>query len=199
MEKYLERDLLNYLYFDLNRMRYIIADEIFEYDVQASAHIFLKNRLKGKSVTVQRESNGKVDNVINEYDTEGNLVNCSLIEMKSFIKKNEKLNYSKILGDIKKLKNKIESNIFGYFILVIKETHFKHKYKNKRNLKKLLNALSGNKKSYDFIAEGTTIKTRIIRSFKTEYKGGKNKTIVHNQQVRLFMFQIIKVTSNRKS
>ena len=189
MEKYLERDLINYLYFDLNRLRYFIGDEIFEYDIQSSIHQFLKQRLKNKNISVQREKQGKVDIVIQIRDEKRNQLSSTLIEVKSFIKNRENINYKKIYSDIQKLSIKIKKNVEGYFLLVIKESHLNQKRSNPL-LSTFITTLKSKKKTHNFIIEEHLVKTRIIRSLKTSYEKGDKVDKVHKAQVRLFIFQL---------
>ena len=196
MDKNLQRDLICFLYFDLNRLRYIIGDEIFEYDIQANIHQFLKYRLKNKNTIVQREREGKVDIVIVSKNDEGIVHNYTFIEVKSFIKKSEIFDYNKIHDDIKKLSDKISERdkiSDGYLIVAVKQSHFLN---TDKVFKSLLKALSGKKKSYEFEygKEREKIKAGIIRSFITYYSGKSDneghKSEVHKAQIRLFMFHL---------
>jgi predicted small secreted protein len=189
MEKYLERELINYLYFDLNRLRYFIGDEIFEYDIQSSIHQFLKQKLKNKNLFVQREKQGWVDIVIQTRDVKGKPIPQTLIEVKSFIKSRKKINYSKICDDIRKLSKKNFENVEGYFLLAIKESHFNNR-KSNQLLSTFITTLRSKKKNYNFIIDGHSVNTRIIRSLKTSYEKGDAKDKVHKAQVRLFIFQL---------
>ena len=104
MNKNLERDLVNYLYFELNKENFFLRDEIFEYDVQFKVHEFLKYRFQNGNHTVTREKH-KVDHVIENMDENRNLLNETFIELKNFIKSSERLSSKKISNYIKKLKN----------------------------------------------------------------------------------------------
>ena len=188
MDKNFERKLLNYLYYDLNRLRYFVRDEIFEYDIQSSIHQFLMLRFNNnKNVLVHREKAGKVDHVIQENDENGKTKHSTLIELKSFIKKHERLVLSKVKGDIEKLYDKRGKDIDLYLIIAIKEKHFNS---TDSTLGKFIDALT-KKNTYNFNISSKIIKTRIIRSLKTSYVKN-DKTIVHKEQIRLFMFQIKK-------
>jgi hypothetical protein len=68
MDKNVERDLVNYLYFELNKQVFIVDYEIFEYDVQYHTHVFLKNKFKNTYNKVKREKN-KIDHTIECYYT----------------------------------------------------------------------------------------------------------------------------------
>jgi len=191
MDKKIERRLMNFLYYDLNRLRYFIMDEIFEYDIQASIHKFLMLSLNNKNVLVQREKEGRVDHVITENDENGNTKHLTLIELKSFIKKHERLNIKKIEDDISKLHKRITECIelsSGYLIIAIKE---KHLASSKATLKGFIDAIN-TKNVYSFKIESIIIKTTIIRSRKTSFfKNGK--TTIHKDQIRLFAFRIKKI------
>ena len=183
-----ERKLLNYLYYDLNRLRYFVKDEIFEYDIQSSIHQYLKLSFNNKNVLIKRENKGKVDHVIQITD-ENNRNIYILIELKSFIKKHEKFTIKKIEGDIKKLYKKINENTEkteGYLIIVIKESHLNNK---DTNSSKFINVLKNNKRSYFFKINESLIRTRIIKSRKTMFLK-KNKCNIHKDQLRLFLIQI---------
>ena len=191
MKANFERKLLNYLYYDLNRLQYFVRDEIFEYDIQSSIHQFLMLSFNNKNALVQRERNGKVDHVIHENDENGKPKHCTLIELKSFIKKHEKLNIKKIEDDIEKLNRLItgsNENTEGYLIIAIKENHFNKT--NNSTLSDFIDALS-KMNTCNFNIDGKKIKTRIIRSLKTSYVKN-DKPVVHKEQIRLFMFQIKK-------
>lgn len=190
MDKNIERDLINYLFFELNKQRFLIQDEIFEYDVQSIIHFFLKLKYKNTESKVKREKD-KTDHVIECNEK------TSFIEVKSFIKNNEPLNYKKIFGDILKLNNKSSNDVKTYFILVIKESHLGNRSRKYKELIKCLNDV--NQKTLKFNIDNKVINTRIIRSYKTVYtekvkdKNKDNKIVnhIHKSQIRVFMFQII--------
>lgn len=192
MEKHIERDLINYLYFELNKQRFLIQDEIFEYDVQSIIHFFLKLKYKNTGFKVKREKN-KTDHVI-ECNQE-----TSLIEVKSFIKNNEPLNHKKIYTDILKLNKNSSKDVQSYFILVIKESHLGNRSRKYKELIECLNNV--NQKTFKFNIDNLDINTRIIRSYKTVYtekektndKDKDNKIVnhIHKSQIRVFMFQLI--------
>lgn len=188
MEKQLERDLINYLYFELNRLRFFIYDEIFEYDIQSFIHQFLKIKFINTKLKVKREKN-KIDHVIQQYDGENKLLRSTVIEVKSYIKSHERINLLNISKDVVKLKNRIPSSYSeGYFILVIKEAHLKSK---KGVLIEFLTSLNGKKKVYNFNTSHGKIKSRIIRSVKTTYSESDKNSYNHKSQVRVFMFQVL--------
>ena len=85
LDKNFERDLVNYLFFELNKQTFIIEDEIFEYDVQYYIHSFLKFKFKNTNYKVKREKH-KTDHIIEKYDHKNKLVEETFIELKSFIK-----------------------------------------------------------------------------------------------------------------
>lgn len=195
MDKNLERDLVNYLFFELNKQVFIIDDEIFEYDVQYYIHSFLKFKFKNTNNKVKREKY-KTDHVIECYD-ENKLESEIQIELKTFIKSQESLSNEKIYGDIDKLHKTMSSNNEYYFLLVVKE---KHLTKISDKNKDLIECLNSNQKKFTFISGNKKIKTRIIRSFNTSYLV-KEKTEnnfsdsyiskYHRNQIRVFMFQIL--------
>lgn len=197
MDKNLERDLVNYLFFELNKQVFIIDDEIFEYDVQYYIHTFLKFRFKNTNTKVKREKH-KTDHIIECYDENKQLDNEIQIELKTFIKSQESLSRLKIYNDINKLHKTMSSNNEYYFLLVVKE---KHLTKISDKNKDLIECLNGNQKKFTFITGNKKIKTRIIRSFNTSYLV-KEKTAnnysdsyinkYHRNQIRVFMFQILK-------
>ena len=80
MEKHLERDIVNYLYFDLNRLRYFVKDEVFEYDIQSSMNHFINNRLD-KNFDITREKR-KIDLVIDKKINGGVVISTDIIEIK---------------------------------------------------------------------------------------------------------------------
>ncbi len=183
MDKSLERDLINYLYFDLNRLRYFVDDEIFEYDIQSSIHLFLKMKLKNMNLNIKREK-GKVDHVIEFYNEQKNIQYSSLIEVKSFIKKHEKFDINKINKDIVKLNDRINLNDEGYLIVALKESHLANSNND------LGSIFSSNKRVYNLIKDNITVKTRIIKSFKTTYSIINEGSIKHKSQIRIYMFQV---------
>lgn len=192
LDKSLERELLNYLYFDLNRIRFIVKDEIFEYDVQSSIHQFLKYRLKNKGLKIIREKE-KIDHVIQRLDTEGKPEHSALIEVKSFIKVRENLRLPPILKDITKLHERIGPGMAGYFVLVVKESHLRSRNKE---LEHLVTALSGTSRTYKFLDGKAKISTRIIRSVRTSYSDKEKNQRPHKSQVRIFMFQLLPSNKN---
>ena len=187
MEKQFERDLINYLYFDLNRFRYFVQDEIFEYDIQSCIHQFLKIKYKNSNIKIKREKY-KSDHVIEFLNDKGDIIFTTLLEVKSFIKTHESLSFIKILKDVDSLYKDISLDIFGYFILVVKESHLNNKSKK---LTSLIKSLNGTNKIHYFDSGSKKIKTRIIRSFKTIYTNKENVNQVHKSQIRIFMFQIL--------
>jgi hypothetical protein len=195
MDKNLERDLINYLFFELNKQVFIIDDEIFEYDVQYYIHTFLRFKFKNTNHRVKREKQ-KTDHVIecyNEFEHNSEIQ----IELKTFIKSKESLSYDKIYHDINKLHSTLTSNNKCYFLLVVKEKHMtKISHKNKD----LIECLNSNLKKFTFISDNKKIKTRIIRSFNTSYlervKSSNNFSDsyinkYHKKQIRVFMFQVL--------
>jgi hypothetical protein len=195
MDKNLERDLINYLFFELNKQVFIIDDEIFEYDVQYYIHTFLRFKFKNTNHRVKREKH-KTDHVIECYD-EFKLKSEIQIELKTFIKSKESLSYDKIYHDINKLHKTMTSNNKCYFLLVVKERHMtKISHKNKD----LIECLNSNQKKFTFISDNKKINTRIIRSFNTSYfervKSSNNFSDsyinkYHKKQIRVFMFQLL--------
>jgi hypothetical protein len=181
MEKNFERGLINYLYHDINRMMYFVKDEIFEYDIQSSIHNYLRFSFDSAKYKIAREINGKVDHVIMEKLTS----KTTLIEVKSFIKNQEKFNYEKIKRDIEKTSKKIKeiNDTEGYLILISKQSQLKSKNEKSNELIKLI---TGKNQRVDF----GVIKTRLVRSYRTLYEK-ENKFITHKSQIRVFMFQII--------
>jgi len=192
MEKNIERDLINYLFFELNKQRFLIQDEIFEYDIQAILHEYLKLKFNNSAFKVKREKR-KIDHVI-EPAFEGANKNITYLELKSFIKNKETLNFNKITADIEKLNKISNNNIDSYFILVAKESHLKSKSIESKNL---INCLNTNQKFFTFLIGNNKIKTRVLKSFKTIYVEKGNKTDdsiilnLHKSQIRVFMFQLI--------
>lgn len=180
MEKHLERDLVNYLYFDINRLRYFVKDEVFEYDIQSSMNHFIKNRLND-NFDITREKR-KIDLVIDKKSDDGEVISTDIIEIKSFIKNSEKFALKKIKKDLEDLKKKASDLTNSYFILAIKESHLIKKIKD--NNIHFVDALNGNVKKIVFF---DTINTRIIRSLKTQFQDNN----IHKSQVRIFMFQIL--------
>ncbi len=192
MKKFIERDLINYLYFDLNRMLFLIQDEIFEYDIQKIIHDFLKLKYNDKNTTIKREKY-KIDNVI-EYYNENKVIEKSIyIEVKSFIKKHEKINLDNIKKDINKLYSYTNEKSECYFLLVVKQSHLMNAT---LKIKKVIDVLNSNRKKFIFKNDINIINTRIIRSFRTIYTEKdqsidelKNK--MHKSQIRVFLFQIL--------
>jgi hypothetical protein len=182
MDKNFERELLNYLYHDINRMMYYVKDEIFEFDIQLSIHNYLRFNYDTSKYKVVREKNGKVDHVIMEKLTN----KTTLIEVKSFIKSKEKFNYEKIKSDIEKTAKKIKENndTDGYLILISKQSQLKSKDEKSNELIKLM---AGKNHKVDI----GKIKLRILRSYRTMFEK-KNIFIENKSQIRVFMFQIIK-------
>jgi hypothetical protein len=195
MDKNLERDLINYLFFELNKQVFVIDDEIFEYDVQYYIHTFLRFKFNNTNHRVKREKH-KTDHVIECYD-EFKLDSVIQIELKTFIKSKELLSYDKIYGDINKLHKKMSSNNKCYFLMVVKE---KHMTKISDKNKDLIECLNSNQKKFTFISDNKKINTRIIRSFNTSYvervKSSNNFSDsyinkYHKNQIRVFMFQLL--------
>lgn len=130
---------------------------------------------------VYREKNGKVDHVIENISD--NIT--TLLEVKSFIKKRDKIKFDIIKKDIDKTFKKIieNQNSEGYLILIIKQTHLNSS--NKKALE-FIKMLSGTQQIFYF----DKVKTRLIKSYKTMYKN-KTEFVPQNSQVRVFMFQIL--------
>lgn len=181
MDTNFERELLNYLYHDLNRMMQFVGNEIFEFDVQCSIDFFLRFKLQNANYKISREKNGKVDHVIENKSSN----KSSLLEVKSFIKKNEKIKYDVIKADIDKTFKKINENknSEGYLILITKQSHLKST--NKKSIE-LIRLLTGTKQIFYF----DKVKTRLLKSYITMYKN-KTEFVPHNSQLRVFMFQIL--------
>jgi hypothetical protein len=180
MEKRVERDIINYLYYDLNRLRFIVKDEIFEFDIQASAHHFIKNNLNN-NFDITREKR-KIDLVIDKKNDVGEIISTDIIEIKSFIKKNEYFALKKIKKDLEDLKMKASEHTNSYFLLAIKESHLTKKIKDDDI--NFIDALNGKVKHVIFFK---SVKTRIIRSLRTQFQDQS----IHKSQVRIFMFQIL--------
>jgi hypothetical protein len=194
MENPLERELINYLYYELNTMGLLLDHEISEYDIQSCIHKYLKS-VKRPNEKVEREKENKSDVVIRRQNE--NNQEIDLIEIKSYIKNNEKLKFSQISSDIKKLSKNIVSydgnvKARGYFMIVFRERVL-HKNYNKTSNKALAELFKNDSfKKHSFEIDGEKIKTRIIRSFKTAYLDKNNDFTIHRNQIRVFMFEILK-------
>ena len=197
LDKNIERDLVNYLFFELNKQKFIVVDEIFEYDVQYYIHSFLKFKFKNTRYKVKREKQ-KTDHIIEKYDHKNKLVGETFIELKSFIKKHERLNYKKIISDINKLnESRLAKNDY-YFLIAVKEKHLSNKSNKYKKLIECLN--NANLKKFTFENGAKKIDSRIIRSFNTSYfikdkltRNNKDSYIkkFHKSQIRVFMFQLL--------
>jgi hypothetical protein len=198
MDKNVERDLVNYLFFELNKQVFIVDYEIFEYDVQYHTHVFLKNKFKNTYNKVKREKN-KTDHTIECYYT--NTLDKEIqIELKTFIKSKESLSLDKIYSDLYKLSKSMSSNNECYFLLVVKESHL-NKITEKN--KSFIECLNSYQKKYTFSINNKEIDTSIIRSFKTSYLV-KEKTAnnfsdsyinkYHRNQIRIFLFKLLNQT-----
>jgi hypothetical protein len=157
MDKNVERDLVNYLFFELNKQVFIVDYEIFEYDVQYHTHVFLKNKFKNTYNKVKREKN-KTDHTIECYYT--NTLDKEIqIELKTFIKSKESLSLDKIYSDLYKLSKSMSSNNECYFLLVVKESHL-NKITEKN--KSFIECLNSYQKKYTFSINNKEIDTSII-------------------------------------
>lgn len=196
MNKNIERDLVNFLYFELNKENFLLKDQIFEYDVQAKVHEFLIRKFQNTNHKVKREKY-LIDHVVENCDEKGILINQTFIELKTFIKSSERLSYRKIEDDISKLNKSFNLTDEYYFLLVVKNNHLTNKSPRYQNLIKCVNDRSI--KKYAFEIGQKKIKTRIIRSLSTSYNEVvrvENGEIIkfdqkfHKNQIRVFLFQL---------
>jgi hypothetical protein len=195
MKNNIERELVNYLYYELNTLGILLNHEIFEYDVQSSIHKYLKFK-RYPNEKIEREKERKSDVVIKRYLE--NSKEIDLMEVKTYIKKNEKLSYVNIFNDIEKLTQTLEfygeefNEKKGYFLLAFREKVLNVNYKSFRNKAFSEFLKDDSSKIYNFEAEGKKFKTRIIRSVKTAFLSEKNEFSAHKNQIRIIMFELIK-------
>ncbi len=103
--------------------------EISEYDVQAFMSLFLRRNLLNTEYKINRESFGKFDCAISKRNSNDPSI---LFELKTFVKKKEKLHrrtsYNAIIKDFEKLAKGLKKypNARGFFILVCKYTDVKN-------------------------------------------------------------------------
>jgi replicative DNA helicase len=145
---------------------------------------------------IEREKERKSDVVIKRYLE--NSKEIDLMEVKTYIKKNEKLSYVNIFNDIEKLTQTLEfygeefNEKKGYFLLAFREKVLNVNYKSFRNKAFSEFLKDDSSKIYNFEAEGKKFKTRIIRSVKTAFLSEKNEFSAHKNQIRIIMFELIK-------
>lgn|GEM_PF-2288910 len=154
-------------------------EDISEYDVQAFQSLFLRRYLKNTDFKVHRESFGKYDCAIAIKETNTPIV---LYELKTYLKKKEKLNtktqLKRINNDLCKLIDGINNNpdCRGYFILVCRRNHLKEL---SNGFKFIQNSLDNKKNWITLTIESKSFKLRPSRK------------VVDIGHIRVFSWEVI--------
>jgi hypothetical protein len=179
------RKTVNLSYFKINRDFFENDEDISEYEIQHSFFVTLKNQLKNKGCKVNKEI-GRVDITIT--DNEENFKYC--FEVKSFIKKREKIAIKSVNKDIEDLElflsnknEKIEKRAF--ILLAILEKTLQTSKARNNELAKYLN----HKSNQTPLQQSKGFQHKLISSYTIAHNSGlEKKNILH--QVRLFLIEI---------